>query len=103
MSEPRPDQDTTPPSPQHPGTARTPFLAAITFDAPAVNNNQNFQLSGTQDAGYDETPTTNDLNERGSGHQQTSLTGTSAQSRPLHGKLACQACVSRTSVSHGDD
>ena len=98
MSQPRPNQYTTLPSAQHAGTERTLIPAATTRGTLATSS-----LPGSRNANDEYSPVTNDSNERDSSLGQPSSTGSSAQSRPLHGKLACQACVSGTSVCRSDD
>lgn len=97
MSQPRPNQDTTLPSAQRAGAERTPFPIATTGDTLAAPS-----LPGLRNANDDYSPVTDDFNERDCSLGQMSIAGSSAQSRPLHGKLACQPCVSKSSVHHGE-
>lgn len=97
MSQPHPNQDTTVPSAQHTGTERIPPPVATTRGTLATS-----APPGPRNANDEYSPVTNDSNEHDSSLGQTSLTDSSARSRPLHGKLACQACVSETSASYSD-
>lgn len=102
MSESRPSQNTALPSAQYPGTGLTPLLAATTGQAPAVDNNQIFLQPGTHDAGDEDTTMTNGFSEHDSSLEQTGLAGSSPPSQTVHGKVACQACVSRTVICYTD-
>jgi hypothetical protein len=101
MSELRPGRDTTLPSAQHIGTGHTP-LVATTRDTYTGNSNSSFSLPGSRDADDEYSPPTNASSEGDSSLDQRSAAESSLQSRPVHGKIACQACVSGTSASHGD-
>jgi hypothetical protein len=102
MSELRPGRDTTLPSAQHIGTGHPPPLKATTRDTHGVNSNLSFSLPGSRDADDEYSPITNDSSGRDSELDQTNNAGLSPQARPVHGKTACQACVSGTGVCRGD-
>jgi hypothetical protein len=105
MSEPRPGPDTTPLSAQHTGTRRAPLPALLTYDTQTFNDNNtdaNISLPGQRNPNDGYSPSTNDSSERDSGLDQTSTAGSSLQSRPVHGKIACQECVSVTSADRDD-
>jgi hypothetical protein len=107
MSESCPGPDTTPLSAQHTGTRRAPLpaLTLLTYDTQTFNDNNtdaNISLPGPRNANDGYSPSTNDSSERDSGLDQTSTAGSSLQSRPVHGKIACQECVSGTSADRDD-
>jgi hypothetical protein len=102
MSERRPSQDTALPSAQYPVTERPLFLTSATGYALAADNDQIFMPLGEQDAEHDETPITNDSSGRVSSLDQTGLAGPSQPAQTVHGKIACQVCVSRTVLCHSD-
>jgi hypothetical protein len=103
MSEPRPGQHTTLPSIQHTGTEDNPPSAALAHDSHTLNKtNAVISISGPRDANDEYSPVPSDSNERDSSLDQTSPTGSSPQSRPVHGKIACQECVSESSVCRND-
>lgn len=103
MSDPPPGQHTTRPSIQHTGTEENPLSDALAHDSHTLNNNDaGISLSGPRDVNDEYSPIPSDSNERDSSLDQTSPTGSSPRSRPVHGKIACQECVSRSSVCRND-
>jgi hypothetical protein len=96
MSEPRPSHGSSLPSAQHIGTGRIPVPAATAHNASVIGNDQALSLTEPQDTNDGYSPTTVDSSGRGSSVDQRSLPGSSPQSRTVHGKIACQECVSES-------
>jgi hypothetical protein len=97
MSDPRPSQDTILPSVQYPDTGSALLPVATTSDTPAFDSNQTSLVPGTQGGEGEERSITNDFSLGQSG-----IAGPSPPFHTLHGKVACQTCVSRTSVCRSD-
>jgi hypothetical protein len=102
MSERRACRATTLPRAQYVGTGHAPPLTVTTRGTHGVDSNSSFSLSGPRDADDEYSPTTSDSSGRDSELDQTNVAGLSPQSRPVHGKIACQACVSGAIVCRGD-
>lgn len=101
MSEPHLSQDATLPSIQHTDTERTPLPTLITHSTPAISNHTAFTLSGAQSSEDDHSYVMNELVGRDPSLGQADLAGP-PESRVVHGKVACQACVSRINVRWRD-
>jgi hypothetical protein len=96
MGEPRPSHGTSLPSAQCIGTERIPVPAATTHDAPVVGDDPTFLLPGSQDTNDGYSPATVDSSGHDSSIVQRALSNSSPQSRAVHGKIACQECVSES-------
>jgi hypothetical protein len=94
MGEPRPSHGTSLPSAQRIGTERIPVQAATTHDAAVVGNDPTFLLPRSQDTKDGYSPTTVDSSGHDSSIDQRGLSNSSPQTRTVHGKIACQECVS---------
>lgn len=102
MREHRPSQGTVLLSAQHPGTGHTLLPTAMTGDGLAGHSNQSFLLPEPHDEEDGEALIADDPSGRGPGIDQADLAESSPSSRTVHGKVACQACVSRVIVCRCD-
>ena len=102
MNEHRPSQGTVLPSAQYSGTGRTLLSTTMTGDGLAGRNDQTFLLPETHGEEDGEAPVADDPSGSSPGIDQAGLAESSPSSRTVHGKVACQACVSRVIVCRSD-